>query len=235
MTQRLKFASFVLLAGAAAWLAPAARADEWNKETVMTFNEPVEIPGQVLTPGTYVFKLADSDTDREIVQVFTQNQQHLLATILAVPESRVTPTDETVVTFEERAAGAPQALHAWFYAGEKEGVEFVYRKSEAQSVATSEQPAPEPVPAPEPPAAAVTAAQPEDQASQPLVVREQEVIIAQAVAADDNPSPADTDTAPPSTLETLPQTAGNFAIIPLLGIVLLSGGLSALKFASNKS
>jgi hypothetical protein len=36
-----------------------ALADEWNQKTIVTFSGPVEIPGQVLDAGTYVFKLAD--------------------------------------------------------------------------------------------------------------------------------------------------------------------------------
>ncbi|HYL62830.1 MAG TPA: hypothetical protein VE077_09425 [Candidatus Methylomirabilis sp.] len=52
-----------------AMLSPSARADEWNKKTVVTFNEPVEVPGHALPAGTYVFTLADS-TDRHIVQIW---------------------------------------------------------------------------------------------------------------------------------------------------------------------
>ena len=33
--------------------ASSARADEWNKKTVLTFTQPFEIPGKVLPAGTY--------------------------------------------------------------------------------------------------------------------------------------------------------------------------------------
>ena len=141
MTQRLKFAALMVLVGGAAWFAPTARADEWDKQTILTFNEPVQIPGQVLQAGTYVFKLGDSQADRTIVQVFTQDLQHLLATINAIPDYRDEPADKTVVTLEERPAGSPEALHSWFYPGDTIGVEFVYPKSEAQVAGKSEQPA----------------------------------------------------------------------------------------------
>jgi hypothetical protein len=59
-------------------LLPAARADEWNQRTVMTFSSPVEIPGQILPAGTYVFKVADSQANRHIVQVFNKNENHVL-------------------------------------------------------------------------------------------------------------------------------------------------------------
>jgi hypothetical protein len=33
-----------------------ASADDFDQKTVFTFSGPVEIPGQVLSAGTYVFK-----------------------------------------------------------------------------------------------------------------------------------------------------------------------------------
>ena len=54
---------------------PGARADDWNRKTVVTFSGPVEIPGVhlqgwgVLPAGSYVFKILDSQSDRHIVQI----------------------------------------------------------------------------------------------------------------------------------------------------------------------
>ena len=229
MTQKLKFALLTLLLGAAAWFTPTARADDWDKLTVLTFNEPVEIPGQVLPAGTYVFKLLDSPSDRNIVQIFTEDQRHLLATILVIPDYRVDPTDKTVVTFEERAAGLAQAIHTWFYPGDNSGFEFVYPKAEPQIFTK----AAEPTPAPEPrtPQAAaheqpvVEEPAPEQPKEETEVIREEEVIIAET-------APAPADSAPPAEL---PKTAGNFAMIPLLGVVLLSAGFTAFRFTTKQS
>src|SRR5438309_2041150 len=86
MADRLKFALLSLLVALVTFVAaPSAMADGWDKETVVTFSSPVEVPGQVLLPGTYVFKLADSQSDRGIVQIFSEDHSRLLATILAVP------------------------------------------------------------------------------------------------------------------------------------------------------
>lgn len=227
MTQKWKFALLALLL--AAWFTPTTRADEWDKFSILTFNEPVEIPGQVLPAGTYVFKLLESPSDRFVVQIFTEDQRQLLATILAIPDWRLKPTGKTVVTLEERAPGTPQALHTWFYPGDNSGFEFVYPKAEPQIVAKAAEPA---QPAPEPPAPQAAPEQPvvEQQApEQPkeetVVAREEEVIIAEA-------APAPADNAPPVEL---PKTAGNFAMIPLLGIVLLSAGFTAFRFTTKQS
>lgn len=114
----------ILLAGAA--MLPPAKADDWNKESTVTFSAPVQIPGQVLPPGSYVFKLADNQADRRIVQIFTEDGREIVATILAIPAYRVKPTDDTMITFEERPAGSPEAVSRWFYPGNLEGVAFVY-------------------------------------------------------------------------------------------------------------
>jgi hypothetical protein len=123
--------------------APSAKADDWNRKTVVTFSGPVEIPGVhlkgwgVLPAGTYVFKILDSMSDRHIVQIFNQDETTIYATILAIPNYRLKATDKTVITFRERAAGEPEALRAWFYPGKNWGEEFVYPKAKAVALAKS--------------------------------------------------------------------------------------------------
>src|SRR5204862_187557 len=110
----------------------------WDKRTMVTFSAPVEIPGisaQVLPAGTYVFRLMDSPSDRHIVQIFSKDERHLYANILAIPNWRLKPTDKTVMTFAERRAGEPQAIRAWFYPGDNFGQEFVYPKTKAIELA----------------------------------------------------------------------------------------------------
>src|SRR5580698_7327685 len=141
----LRTAPIVLcLALASVAFAPSAKADDWNRKTVITFSEPVEIPGVhlqgwgVLPAGTYVFKILDSKSDRHIVQIFSQDELTVYATILAIPNYRLKATDKTVMTFRERPAGEPEALRAWFYPGKNYGEEFVYPKARAIELAKTE-------------------------------------------------------------------------------------------------
>jgi len=128
---------------ALAFMPMPARADVWNQKTTYTFSSPVEIPGQVLQPGTYVFKLADSTSDRNIVEVFNKDENHLYGIFLAIPDYRLKPADKPIITFEERAAGAPEAVKAWFYPGENYGHDFVYPKVKAMELAkANNQPVP---------------------------------------------------------------------------------------------
>src|ERR1043165_9881978 len=115
--------------------APSARADVWNKKTILTFSGPVQIPGATLPAGSYVFKLADIPGNRHVVQVFDKDERKIYTTILAIPNDRIEPSDNPLVLFSERASGSPQAVRVWYYPGERTGNEFVYPKSQAMRIA----------------------------------------------------------------------------------------------------
>jgi hypothetical protein len=141
-----RFTKLITVSGLAlisAMFAPNAKADDWNRKTVITFSGPVEIPGVhlkgwgVLPAGTYVFKIMNSLSDRHIVQIFNKEETVIYATILAIPNYRLKATDKTVMTFRERPAGQPEALRAWFYPGKNWGEEFVYPKAKAMELAKS--------------------------------------------------------------------------------------------------
>jgi hypothetical protein len=116
-------------------LAPGVRADEYNKQTFLTFSGPVQLPGVTLPAGTYMLKLADPDSGRRAIQVWDKEGMKLYTTLLTIPNQRMEPPDEPVVMFQERAAGEPQAIKAWFYPGESYGMEFIYPKNQAMKIA----------------------------------------------------------------------------------------------------
>ncbi len=204
---------------------PKAHADQWNKMTIVTVNQPIIAGNKVLDPGTYVWKLMDSPSDRHIVQIYDKDQRHLEETILAVPNYRLQPTGKTHFAFWETPAGVPKAVRAWFYPGDNFGQEFPYpKKLVAQLASARPVPVPEnyrepePVPAPAPAPAAQPAPQPEPQpapAAQPAPEPQQQ------------PAPAPVTPAPQP--KALPHTASFNPLIGLLGFMSLSGaGLLAL-------
>src|SRR5579885_273973 len=182
----LTIASVGLLTGAA--LVPAARADEWNKKTIMTVNESIQVPNKVLPAGTYVMKLLDSPSNRHIVQIFNADETHLETTILAIPNYRLRVTGKTVYTFWETPPGQPKALRAWFYPGDNFGQEFAYPKATAVSIAAT---AHEPVPTTE-------AQQPSEMATAPVeTVQPPQQEVAQAPPPpQEQPAPAPQAAAP---------------------------------------
>src|SRR5271166_3491998 len=103
-------------------LAAGAQADtKFSKRTVVTFSQPVEIPGQVLPSGTYTIELYESFGNRNIVRVYNADRSKLIATVLAIPNRRLTPSSDNVLKFTERPGYSPDALKAWFYPGETSG------------------------------------------------------------------------------------------------------------------
>jgi len=107
------------------FFAPKGRADETNKKSIVTVNEPIQVPGKVLPAGTYVFKLLDSN-DRTLVAIFSGDESHLITTVQGISDVRTETPDKAILQLEEHPSGQPQALKAWFCPGDNSGVEFVY-------------------------------------------------------------------------------------------------------------
>jgi hypothetical protein len=118
-----------------AGLSSSARADQWNKKTVLTVNETIQVPNKVLPPGKYVLKLFDSPANRHVVQIFNEDETEIQTTILAIPNYRLQPTGDTKFSFWEMPPGQPRALRAWFYPGDNFGQEFAYPKTKAVTIA----------------------------------------------------------------------------------------------------
>jgi len=120
------FSILTTLALAAFLLIPAAKADNWNEMTRLTFSAPVQVPGHVLPAGTYWFKLANLQSNRNVVEIFSLNWSQHYDTVITVPEYRRTHLGRTELKFAERRHDQPEALVAWFYPGRMTGHEFLY-------------------------------------------------------------------------------------------------------------
>jgi len=115
----------------------SAQSPDTNNMTIVTFSAPVSLPGVTLPAGSYMFKLGDSQVNRNIVQVFDKDRSKILATILAIPAERNEPADETVITFSESPANTAPAIRYWYYPGERRGQEFAYPKKQAIEIANA--------------------------------------------------------------------------------------------------
>jgi len=212
-------------------LVPNARADAWDKKTIVTISGQVEVPGAILEPGTYVFRLLDEPSDRHIVTIQNERMNHTYATILAIPNYRLQPTSKSQFTFWETPAGQAPAMRAWFYPADNFGQEFAYPKGRFTQVSqvrhTETTPAPvvaeaTPPPAEQPEVAAV--AQAETPAEPPAPQPE----IAQNTPPAEPPPAAIENTTP----ATLPQTSGMVPLMALVGLV--SVGVAFLLGAFSK-
>jgi LPXTG-motif cell wall-anchored protein len=208
-------------------ITPQVKANNYDKKTTMTFSEPFEVPGvdaQILPAGTYIFKILDSQSDRDIVQIFSADGLHVFTTILAIPNYRLKATDKTVLTFKERGENQPEAIKAWFYPGETWGQEFVYPKRRAIELAKIVK---EPVLAMPIETTATVPLETLKTVSIAAVEPTGEEIPVTAVV---EPPPAAVAEAPPATLvaEALPETGSSLPLFALIGLLSLFAGFTLL-------
>jgi hypothetical protein len=237
----MKHVKILLLVGCVglfgALFVPGLKADPWDQKTIMTFSGPFEIPGIVLPAGTYVFRLLDPTSNQNIVQILSADEQKVYATILAIPDYRVNLTDKTVVSFEERAAGAPEAIKAWFYPDNHNGQEFVYPKPRAIELAKANHIEVPAMPAEMAKNVTKPAKSPEVEAMRHAPVTTiqpsgKEVPRSEAHASAMKPAP------PAATAMTeikhLPKSSSALPLMGLLGIVSVAGG-STLRLLAGKN
>lgn len=232
-----------------------AVADQWDKKTTITIDEPMQLPTTTLQPGTYVIRLlATSAADRHTVQFFDKDETHLVTTILAIPNERLRARGKSVFAFWETPAGQPKALRAWFYPGDNFGQEFAYPKEEAARISARNSNVKVPIneqKTAEVSTTSTAAVEPAPvAANEPASVAEPTPAPAPApveVAAAQQPAPAPVDassdaqrvsasTAPVAepAADTLPQTASNTPLFALVGLLSMAAALG-LRFAYNRS
>ena len=205
--------------------ASGVHADQWDKKTTLTFSQPVEIPGQILPAGTYMFKIANSPSDRHIVEIYNADGSQIIATVLAINDWRIKPTGDTVVKFAERSGDNPEAVKAWFYPGDNFGQEFVYPRKRALELAAASK---EPIPAMD------VDTMPADLTVAPIVAitpEQKEVPVAEAIAVS---QPVEQDPAP-LVAQTMPKTASMVPLIALLGLASLGFAFVIKRYAIHES
>lgn len=227
MLTKITVAAFTL---AVVWLVmtPAAYADDWDKATRFTVNQPFEIPGMVLPAGTYIVKIVDLVAERHVVRFTSEDGLTIYATLIGIPNFRLEPTEKSSFVFYEAEVSEPRALHAWFYPGHRYGIEFAYPEKRAAQIARVV----------EQPVIAFRELEPfVGEEPVPALVEEllEETLVAVTPTGEEVGLPEFTPVEEPELgpeffepLE-LPRTATPFPLIALLGL-LAAGAASALRF-----
>jgi ribosomal protein L3 len=109
-----------------------AQGQPMDARTEFTFNQPVELPGVTLPPGTYIFRFVDGTTGRKVMQVQAKDaSSKTYGMFLTINAQRPRPSDDAELRFLETPAGQPAAVKTWWYPGNTIGREFIYPKSQA--------------------------------------------------------------------------------------------------------
>ena len=141
MLKRLASASVLVVLVSA--LASGANAFTHDKRTYFTFSQPVALPGMTLPAGTYMFRIANPDTGRKVIQVANKEGTQSFAMLLTIPAQRPDAPKDSEIRFRETAAGAPPAVGTYWYMGERTGYEFLYSKAQLAALNNVAQPAAE--------------------------------------------------------------------------------------------
>jgi hypothetical protein len=114
-----------------------ATADDWNRRTILTINEPMVVPGATLAPGTYTFMLANPETSRDVVYIAREDGTPVTSAHVVHRQRSTDKRDLTLwVAFSEN--GAAPVMRGWFFPGLTDGYEFLYPPAQERVIARAE-------------------------------------------------------------------------------------------------
>lgn len=114
-----------------------AKADDYNRLTILTINQTMMVPGATLTPGTYTFKLANPDSSRDVVTIMRDDGS--VVTSANVKRTMERNSDKLDLALAVAVnEGAMPVMKGWFYPGLSDGFQFVYPKEQARTIARAE-------------------------------------------------------------------------------------------------
>lgn len=125
----------IIAAVVAVGLAGAVRADVApDKKSTFTITTSVEVPGAILDPGTYVVKLVDTESNRNIVTFMSADEKKIFATAIATPHVAAEDPHHSTFMFYAVPEGSTKVLRTWFAPNDRYGQDFVYPAERAAAL-----------------------------------------------------------------------------------------------------
>jgi hypothetical protein len=180
-----------------------------------------------LPAGTYMFRIANTETSRNVIQVSNKQGTESYALLSTIQAQRPDVPKDSEIRFLETASGAPPAVGTYWYMGERTGYEFIYSKEQLAALNRSGQPAPLAQNVP-PIADTDKSTDVVEGAGGPAVASPAESQIAQA----QQPAPQSAQPEQPAagaTREQLPKTASPLALLLLGGVAAAGLGVKLLR------
>lgn len=119
-------------------MLPAVHADETNQATLITFNQPVQVPGRVLPAGTYLFEIVPN-VNHELVRISSTDRNNVFALIQAIPTYQQGLSGKAAIILAKQEESQPEAVVAWTYPGRLEGHQLLYPKQVQSQLAKAKQ------------------------------------------------------------------------------------------------
>ena len=130
-----KLLAFLTLAVLTLSIGGRAEAQPADYRTYFTFSAPVTLPGVTLPAGKYVFRLADADSSRKVINVLSGDGKRSLAMLHTIPNQVMKAPKDAEIRFMETSAKVPPPIKTWWYAGKAIGYEFIYPRKQALELA----------------------------------------------------------------------------------------------------
>lgn len=105
-----------------------------QQDTVMNvqIDKAVAIPGHVLLPGSYTFRLVDSDTYPGFVQIISANESRDFGFIQVFTSKRQNVDGSKLLLSEPDQAGLEHVV-SWYFPGQTYGYRFIYSKRDLRN------------------------------------------------------------------------------------------------------
>lgn len=130
-----KVVAFLTLAVLTLSIASRAEAQPADYRTYFTFSAPVTLPGVTLPAGKYIFRLADPNSSRKVINVLSEDGKRSLAMLQTIPNQAMKAPKDAEIRFMETSAKVPPPVKTWWYAGKSIGYEFIYPRKQALELA----------------------------------------------------------------------------------------------------
>jgi hypothetical protein len=112
-----------------AGFALSVRADDSNKETRITIDQPLQVQDVLLAPGQHVLKLVQPG----IVSIYNAEGTRPEGLILGWSAYRIDAGDNKLITVSQSQGNQPATLKYWFFPGDNFGLEFPVKKPAVES------------------------------------------------------------------------------------------------------
>jgi hypothetical protein len=130
-----KIVAFLTLAVLTLSIGGRAEAQPADYRTYFTFSAPVTLPGVTLPAGKYIFRLADPDSSRKVINVLSADGKRSLAMLHTIPNQATKAPKDAEIRFLETSAKVPPPIKTWWYPGKAIGYEFIYPRKQALELA----------------------------------------------------------------------------------------------------
>lgn len=223
MKSASRAARLMFAIGVVGAFATAANAQPSDKRTTYTFSNSVELPGMTLPAGEYIFRLADPDSGRQVLQVLSGDQKKTFGMFFSMPIQAAEAPDKPQVRFMEATPGQPVPIRAVWYTGERTGREFIYPRAQAMKIAKA---AKEPVLTTAANTSSADATKSGDlsrisSSGQDTRVADSAAAQPPVTASNQAGGTANTSRPAPPARSSLPQTASSRSLLGLVGVSLL--------------